>query len=73
MYTAAQGEVRNTIEDERKKFTENERMLKLMDADAQVRQFIAMNEEEYIQKFSKVISDELAKQAKELVARTTSE
>lgn len=32
-----------------------------------------MNEEEYIQKFSKAINDELTRQAKEIIARTTSE
>lgn len=32
-----------------------------------------MSEEEYIQKFSKAINDELARQAQEILTRTTSE
>lgn len=73
MYTAAQKEVQATIDEEGKKFIESDKMAKLRDADVQVKQFITMNGDEYIQKFSKAINDELTKQVKEIIIRANSE
>lgn len=73
MYTAAQNEVQATIYEEGKKFIDSDKMAKLRDADLHVKQFITMDGDEYIQKFSKAINDELTKQVKEIIIRANSE
>ena len=53
MYLTAQNEVQATINSEKKKFTEDDKVTKLMNANAQIKEFLAMNEEAYVQRFQK--------------------